>query len=560
MMRGGIGTVANAARKTKGGFVLVLLVVALLAARAWPQPTQSLDVIWTIPGDTSLYAFGASLASGDVNGDGIPDILVACDTYDGNHGTTPLRGRVNIYYGNHIGETKPDIVLRSPVWVGSNTPRLAYADLNGDGYADIVMGEDMADTGIGIVTIWMGGNPMDTTPAFIIRGRNIWWLNNAFGWAVSVGDVNGDGHADLAVSAYFTQEQPGRQYTGRVYVFFGGSSFDSIPDVVLRGGHGDPAEEFGTAVSAEGDFDHDGFHDFYIGASNFGYDMRGRMYAYYGGNPLDTSADMAWTGEGPAQFLGDVKPGFLKTMGDFDYGVEGSPSWPHGFFSPNNCGKVYIHKGGRPMDSIPYICLLGRKDSANLGMAAQSAGDATGDRDDDLVAGAPLLPHYFTGATYLWQTGNHFDTVPDAWIQGSAEEQSIGYAVSTAGDLDGDGRAEFMVSNYPSRLAKYVWVCKYVSSGIEEEKPRPLSLWRLDVVPNPARGAFSVNYDVPNLSRVSVSLYDIGGRLVRSLSGGYVAPGRHEVKLPSGVLPAGVYFCTLDNGTQRISRKVVLTE
>jgi hypothetical protein len=98
-----------------------------------------------------------------------------------------------------------------------------------------------------------------------------------------------------------------------------------------------------------------------------------------------------------------------------------------------------------------------------------------------------------------------------------------------------------------------------------------------EVCPNPARGAFTVRYDVPSLGAkagtvpqsartrgtvpvFALGIYDADGRQVRSLSEGDVPPGRYEVKLPSGILPAGVYFCTLANGAERISRKVVLTE
>jgi hypothetical protein len=213
------------------------------------------------------------------------------------------------------------------------------------------------------------------------------------------------------------------------------------------------------------------------------------------------------------------------------------------------------------MDSIPDISLLGPQESCDLGVSVQSAGDATGDGNDDLIAGAPSVhPPSTAGAAYLWETGAHFDTMPDGWILGESEWQLVGFETSTAGDLDGDGRSEFMVSNYPSDEPTYVWVCKYTGSGIEEEKPRPLTSLRLEVAPNPARGAFSVRYEVTSPSRVSVGLFDASGRLVRSLSEGEVASGRYEARLPSGVLPAGVYFCTLDNGATRISLKVILTE
>ncbi len=103
-------------------------------------------------------------------------------------------------------------------------------------------------------------------------------------------------------------------------------------------------------------------------------------------------------------------------------------------------------------------------------------------------------------------------------------------------------------------------VINFTGGGVAEGPHNVPLLWSLSVSPNPARGAFTVRYDVPSQDRVSVGVYDAGGRIVRSLSEGDFAPGRYETRLPSGILPAGVYFCTLANGAERISRKVVLTE
>jgi hypothetical protein len=121
----------------------------------------------------------------------------------------------------------------------------------------------------------------------------------------------------------------------------------------------------------------------------------------------------------------------------------------------------------------------------------------------------------------------------------------------------------------------------YLSGGGVAEGTRNVPMqWSLSVSPNPARGAFSVRYDVPGkwgqsqplrgqtevqspFSTVPVfalGIYDAGGRLVRSLSDGQASPGRYEARIPSGVLPAGVYFCTLSAENQRFGRKVVLTE
>jgi hypothetical protein len=99
-------------------------------------------------------------------------------------------------------------------------------------------------------------------------------------------------------------------------------------------------------------------------------------------------------------------------------------------------------------------------------------------------------------------------------------------------------------------------------SGVAEATHKAPLRWALSVSPNPARGAFSVHYDVPRQSHVSVGVYDVGGRLVRSLREGDVAPGRYEVRLPSGVLPAGVYFVRLEPSAvsrQPVAVKVVIT-
>ncbi len=59
-------------------------------------------------------------------------------------------------------------------------------------------------------------------------------------------------------------------------------------------------------------------------------------------------------------------------------------------------------------------------------------------------------------------------------------------------------------------------------------------------------------------SVMSLGLYDAGGRLVRSLCDGEVAPGRYEARIPSGALPAGIYFLRLDTPGFRSVKKAVV--
>jgi hypothetical protein len=131
-------------------------------------------------------------------------------------------------------------------------------------------------------------------------------------------------------------------------------------------------------------------------------------------------------------------------------------------------------------------------------------------------------------------------------------------------------------------------VITFIGGGVTEGTRNVPLQWSLSVSPNPARGAFTVRYDVPDLVSprrsggassearfltsfgmtgnrtrhfpgVSLGIYDAGGRLVRSLSDGQVSPGRYEVKLPSGTLPAGIYFLRLDTPGFRSVKKAVVT-
>jgi hypothetical protein len=122
-----------------------------------------------------------SVAVADVNGDGIPDIVVA--NHSGN--------TVGVLLGNGDGTFQPPMTYDSG---GPNPTGISIADLNGDGKPDLVVG---LNAGIGAVAVLLGNGDGTFQPA-VTYGLGYW---AAFGFDVAVADVNHDGKPDLIVAA-----------------------------------------------------------------------------------------------------------------------------------------------------------------------------------------------------------------------------------------------------------------------------------------------------------------------------------------------------------------------
>jgi hypothetical protein len=133
-----------------------------------------------------------------------------------------------------------------------------------------------------------------------------------FGYVVSnAGDVNGDGYEDLIVGTY-------HKLSGRAFVYFGGPTFDTIPDVILNAREN--ILQFGESVSGAGDLNGDGYDDVLIGASLA--PPSGKAYIFHGGDPMDTIPDLIlrsnsdWGNFGSRiSFLGDVNKDNYPALG-----------------------------------------------------------------------------------------------------------------------------------------------------------------------------------------------------------------------------------------------------
>ncbi len=329
-----------------------------------------------------LYAgFGISVsASGDLNGDGFDDLVVGAPYYDYNQ--MGDIGAIFIFWGgSEIDTLRPLLMIGEGRnnWFGSSVAILS--DMNGDGFDELGVGADRyssgQDTTIGAGYIFFGGSPFDTSRQVKISGEQ---PGDRLATSVgSAGDVNGDGYNDAIFGAFYADNDSIID-AGAAYVLFGGSTMDSVPDLILRGE--EENERFGFTVSG-GDFNNDGYSDAVVGAyaHNVGASCcNGGVYIYYGSTQPDRFPDLMLIGENEFDEFGySVSAGDVNGDGIVDLIVDA-----YGFLS--NRGAAYVFTGSSDPDTIYDSRVMGERSSDNW-MSTAYAGDVNGDGYGDYVVG-----------------------------------------------------------------------------------------------------------------------------------------------------------------------------
>ena len=160
--------------------------------------------------DGNGISFARFLATGDFDGDGYADLVASAASYNS------ALGRLYYYAGSSTGiATTPTSTLDGTDTPGNFGVSVVNAgDLNGDGYPDLAVGASAANTGTGPVFIYLGGASGLTTnqaPHATLTGPD--GQNGVFGRVLtSAGDVNGDGFADLIVGAQNVGANNGKVY------------------------------------------------------------------------------------------------------------------------------------------------------------------------------------------------------------------------------------------------------------------------------------------------------------------------------------------------------------
>lgn len=237
-----------------------------------------LDVVdnpGTAPEQVEGGSFGWALTTvGDLNGDGVRDLAVGAPTVQGPRS----QGRAFVFSGA-TGDAlrvldNPTAPTSSNFFAFFGGSVAGVGDLNGDGVEDVAVGAPDQDGGRGRVYVYSGVLAADGSTVVLGELRNPVTTNGgSFGDALAlVGDVDGDGVADLAVGAP-RQTRNGVVGVGQVFVFAGtaavsGGMFSAVPVRTLDTPNATPNINtlFGSALAAVGDVNGDGFADLAIGA------------------------------------------------------------------------------------------------------------------------------------------------------------------------------------------------------------------------------------------------------------------------------------------------------
>ncbi len=408
---------------------------------------------WTAESDQANANFGISVSTaGDVDGDGYSDVIVGAQFYDNGIGETD-EGRAYVYLGSATGlDTSPDWTAESNVASARFGASVSTAgDVDGDGFSDVIVGASRfqnGQSGEGAAYVYLGSSTgLDSTPDWTVEGAQV---DAEFGFSVSTaGDVDGDGFSDVIVGAHLYDNIETDE--GRAFVYLGSATgLSTIADSRLESDA--QSSDFAFSVSTAGDVNGDGYDDVIVGAREFSNPEvhEGRAFVYLG-STTGLVTTPAWTAESD-QAAADFGTS-VSTAGDvngdgYSDVIVGAPLLDNGLVDR---GRAYVYLGSASGLATGSAWTAESEQAyAHFGSAVSTAGDVDGNGYSDVIVGANTFSsnknQSFEGRAYAYLgSATGLETTPDWTAESNQERANFGTSVSTAGDMNGDGYSDVIV-------------------------------------------------------------------------------------------------------------------
>jgi len=300
-------------------------------------------------------------AAGDLDGDGYGELAVGeCGSSGGN---------VHIYYGGPGGLGRTQALSAPDGATGFGCRLAAAGDLDGDGYADLAIARTGEDFGGGLYIYRGGPGGLPSTAARIDSPD---YKPSRLGYSLAgVGDLDGDGFADLVAT-----EIDASAASGRAHVYRGGPDGISNARQLTIISPDASGLQFGASVAGVGDVDGDGYPDFVVAAPAVSTTKLAPTAHLYRGGPNGVSVPTA------VDLLTDGAPGFaseVEPAGDVD---------GDGFADVlvTSTSTVVIFRGGAGGIAASGAAAAAAGQGVNPRHAC-GAGDLDGDGRADVVVG-----------------------------------------------------------------------------------------------------------------------------------------------------------------------------